>query len=293
MLIFEEFFHCLKAFVEEQTVIADDLNLENVILFLRSKSFSDLDDASDSFLLYLRSYKFYADSVIERRQNSFDRNTRKNVLLTAKEAYLNFYTVLFNFDLISKESFEAITLGNPTHFSREQRISIDNLSSFQKQNNQQILNEWNAYLSKNIDELSFAREFLLSVLNLEYEISRVKYNSILLELEVLTQEPNAQSQNSSIKLPFNGNPFTILPARENLQQKVFGSSHRLPTMTIDELLELERKRGAILNSTKVSNDVLDSFDCDTSDDVQIYKDRAFDEFKDENPRGIGNRFNRS
>lgn len=293
MLIFEEFFHLLTAFVEEQAVVADNFNLENVILFLRSKSLSDLDDANDSFLLYLRGFKFYADLMVEKRQNSFDRDSRKNILLTAKEAYLNFYTVLFNFDLISKESFETITLGKPTQFSREQRISIDNLSSFQKQNNRQILNEWDAYLSKNIEELSFAREFLLSILNLEYEISCVKYNSILLELEVLTQEPNAPSQNSSIKLPFNGSPFTILPSRENTQQKVFGLSHRLPTMTIDELLELERKRGRILSSSAMSNNVLNNFDCETYDDVQVYKDRAFDEFKDENPRGIGNRFNRS
>ena len=47
-------------------------------------------------------------------------------------------------------------------------------------------------------------------------------------------------------------PFTILPSttsmsdRERLRGEVFRSSHRLPTMTIDEYLEEERQRGNII-----------------------------------------------
>ena len=46
-------------------------------------------------------------------------------------------------------------------------------------------------------------------------------------------------------------PFTILPAGESadrarLQGQVFGPGHRLPTMSIDEYLEIERERGNIL-----------------------------------------------
>ena len=47
-------------------------------------------------------------------------------------------------------------------------------------------------------------------------------------------------------------PFTILPTtnglsdRERFQGEVFRSSHRLPTMTIDEYLEEERRRGNII-----------------------------------------------
>lgn len=48
-------------------------------------------------------------------------------------------------------------------------------------------------------------------------------------------------------------PFTILPSngnlsdRERLRSEVFRSSHRLPTMTVDEYLEEERRRGNIMN----------------------------------------------
>lgn len=45
-------------------------------------------------------------------------------------------------------------------------------------------------------------------------------------------------------------PFTILPAgtadRTRLQAQVFGPGHRLPTMSVDEYLEIERQRGNIL-----------------------------------------------
>lgn len=47
-------------------------------------------------------------------------------------------------------------------------------------------------------------------------------------------------------------PFTILPStmglseRERLRGEVFRESHRLPTMTIDEYLEEERRQGNII-----------------------------------------------
>lgn len=41
-------------------------------------------------------------------------------------------------------------------------------------------------------------------------------------------------------------PFTLLDSRERLKAGVFKSGHNLPTMTIDEYLEEERKRGGII-----------------------------------------------
>jgi immunoglobulin-binding protein 1 len=44
--------------------------------------------------------------------------------------------------------------------------------------------------------------------------------------------------------------FTLLPSgasdRARLQAKVFGPGHNLPTMSIDEYLEIERRRGTIV-----------------------------------------------
>jgi hypothetical protein len=45
-------------------------------------------------------------------------------------------------------------------------------------------------------------------------------------------------------------PFTILPSnateRARLQTEVFGPGYKLPTMTVDEYLQIERERGNIL-----------------------------------------------
>lgn len=41
-------------------------------------------------------------------------------------------------------------------------------------------------------------------------------------------------------------PFTLLDRRERLKAGVFKSGHNLPTMTIDEYLEEERRRGGII-----------------------------------------------
>src|ERR1700761_3808816 len=41
-------------------------------------------------------------------------------------------------------------------------------------------------------------------------------------------------------------PFTLLDKRTQLQQGVFRPDHSLPTMTIDEYLEEEKRRGGII-----------------------------------------------
>ena len=45
-------------------------------------------------------------------------------------------------------------------------------------------------------------------------------------------------------------PFTILPSdageRQRLQSEVFGPSHNLPTMTIDDYLQFEKDSGRII-----------------------------------------------
>lgn len=41
-------------------------------------------------------------------------------------------------------------------------------------------------------------------------------------------------------------PFTLIDKREQLKKGVFGPGHNLPTMSIDEYLEEERRRGGII-----------------------------------------------
>lgn len=82
-------------------------------------------------------------------------------------------------------------------------------------------------------------------------------------------------------------PFVLLNTRQQLRDQVFRPGHRLPTMTIDEYLELERQRGGILEHRTTGRAEEDE-DRDEVADRKTAKDRHFDLFKDDNPRGWGN-----
>lgn len=88
-------------------------------------------------------------------------------------------------------------------------------------------------------------------------------------------------------------PFTLLDRRSQLQQGVFGYGHNLPTMTIDDYLEEEKRRGNFVQGGEQSGatQVIDEDDLDRADE-ETMKARAWDEFKEANPRGSGNTLNR-
>lgn len=88
-------------------------------------------------------------------------------------------------------------------------------------------------------------------------------------------------------------PFTLLDSRSRLQQGVFRPDHNLPTMTIDEYLEEEKKRGGIIEGGGEASGRRPEVDEDDYDvaDAATYKARGFDEFAEDNPRGSGNTMN--
>jgi hypothetical protein len=86
-------------------------------------------------------------------------------------------------------------------------------------------------------------------------------------------------------------PFVLLPnKRVELQERVFKPSHRLPTMTIDEYLQKEYERGGVISSSK--DVAVKKKDESDSEEEDIVKKRQWDEFKDDNKRGWGNRMNK-
>ncbi|KAH9023882.1 TAP42-like protein [Lactarius hengduanensis] len=106
-------------------------------------------------------------------------------------------------------------------------------------------------------------------------------------------------------------PFTILPSgasgdRARLQEQVFQADHRLPTMSIDEYLEIERQRGNILtgggpqSAAKPTSSEQLAMDAeqegtafgDAKSEEKRRKDEEWARFTDDNPRGAGNTMNR-
>ncbi|WEW60951.1 Type 2A phosphatase-associated protein 42 [Emydomyces testavorans] len=89
-------------------------------------------------------------------------------------------------------------------------------------------------------------------------------------------------------------PFVLTSRRAEIQRGVFRPGHNLPTMTIEEYLEEERKRGGIIEGGGEQSGAPKEIDEDEMDkaDEETMKARAWDEFKEENPRGSGNTINR-
>ncbi|KAK2792725.1 hypothetical protein FQN52_002787 [Onygenales sp. PD_12] len=89
-------------------------------------------------------------------------------------------------------------------------------------------------------------------------------------------------------------PFTLTNKRTDLQKGVFRSGHNLPTMSIDEYLEEERRRGGIIEGGGEASGQPKEIDEDDMEkaDEETMKARAWDEFTEDNPRGSGNTLNR-
>jgi immunoglobulin-binding protein 1 len=89
-------------------------------------------------------------------------------------------------------------------------------------------------------------------------------------------------------------PFTLLDKRSELQKGVFRPGHSLPTMTMDEYLEEERRRGGIIDGGGNANAPEAEPDEDNLElvDAATMKAREWDEFVEANPKGAGNTLNR-
>ncbi|KAH9891486.1 type 2A phosphatase-associated protein 42 [Xylariomycetidae sp. FL2044] len=89
-------------------------------------------------------------------------------------------------------------------------------------------------------------------------------------------------------------PFTLTSNRQELQKGVFRPGHNLPTMSIDEYLEEERRQGNIIEGGGEASGMQPEPDEDDVEkaDLETMKAREWDEFKEANPRGSGNTLNR-
>lgn len=302
----EVIFNFLRAKSQDQDISNYEPFLQLICQSISSSIVELEDDATNLQLLHLRCLIFYADLLVTAKhlnrvegveRKEFSKEERRTVLLTAKQLYLQFYQFLFEFNLLTSQVWNQIYNEKLVRLTREERIEFDRLIKIQQQNDFNLLEQCSSTTAPD-NEILLEREFLVELLENEMKISYSKYNSIITELTLLEQPLNERTAppNNSAKLPFAGKPFVILSDRQTEQSKVFGSSHRLPNMTIDEYLELEKKRGGILDyksnqSTKaqegrIENDSL-------YDESEVYNLREFDSFKDENRRGSGNRINYS
>lgn len=89
-------------------------------------------------------------------------------------------------------------------------------------------------------------------------------------------------------------PFTITSKRTDLRKGVFRPGHSLPTMSIDEYLEEERRRGGMIEGGGPASEQIVEPDEDdiATQDAATVKAREWDEYVEANPKGAGNTINR-
>ncbi len=89
-------------------------------------------------------------------------------------------------------------------------------------------------------------------------------------------------------------PFVLQKNRQEIQQGVFRPGHALPTMSIDEYLEEEKRRGGIVEGGGAQSGQPQEPDEDNiaKADEETMKAREWDEFTEANPKGSGNTLNR-
>ena len=89
-------------------------------------------------------------------------------------------------------------------------------------------------------------------------------------------------------------PFTLTSKRQDFQNGVFRPDHSLPTMSIDEYLEEERRRGGMIDGGGPQSEVRPQVDEDDMEaaDRETMKAREWDEYVEANPKGSGNTLNR-
>lgn len=89
-------------------------------------------------------------------------------------------------------------------------------------------------------------------------------------------------------------PFTLTSRRTDIQKGVFRSGHNLPTMTIEDYLEEEKRRGGVIEGGGEASGMPKEVDEDNLEiaDAETMKARAWDEYTEANPKGSGNTLNR-
>lgn len=82
-------------------------------------------------------------------------------------------------------------------------------------------------------------------------------------------------------------PFTITSSKQDLQKKVFGTGQVLPSMSVEEYLDYELANGKMVKEEAKDTNQEENEDVYNSDEE--YEKRAWDDWKDDNPKGSGNK----
>ncbi|ORY28934.1 TAP42-like protein, partial [Rhizoclosmatium globosum] len=141
------------------------------------------------------------------------------------------------------------------------------------------------------------RSLMLTTIQLCVQKSLEEMKMAREELDMLEQIAKMEAMPDTL-LTKDGKPrqpflITNQSKRQEFQKGVFQPGYNLPTMTVDEFLANEFARGNVISGGgKMPEKVVKEDLGEEADDLETYKARAWDEYKDDNPKGWGNRMNK-
>lgn len=240
------------------------------------------------------------------------QNDRLDHLKMAQNYYLNFLEQCLRYDLVSKDAPEYPELSRyiledkDSDDVREERfenwlknvprdVKIDRMKQImqlkKRNENENIINEIALdKVDNSEDEGESVPSFWKDWIRCCVLMTLDKWGLLLREKELLLLGENVdnleKSKNNTASPVSNmtriEKPFKLVRDRKQVGSDVFKYGHNLPTMTIDEYLDLERKRGNIITGGGAASAIKKEIDEDDEElmEIELKKAREFDEFKD-------------
>ncbi|KAH7017547.1 TAP42-like protein [Ilyonectria destructans] len=272
--------------------------LSRVAIFSPNEAAEDIATAD---LPYLLLDFHYAELV--QRTPGLKLDERADVLASSRAAYERFLALVDGYSLVSAPYDR---LGKIANYKAEKQLK----------EKLEVLRRNPRYLDHGDEEI--VRELHLTHLTFAVHTTMQALDSLNREFDMIAQAPQPDPESDSVAAKPDNNdtrldqplgsltnrggpllstqgkplqPFTLVGSRTDRTRGVFRSGHNLPTMSIDEYLDEEKRRGNILQGGVEEKPVVDEDDMEAADQA-TYKARAWDEFTDHNPKGAGNTLNR-
>ena len=275
-----------------------------------------IEDVATTDLQYILLDYYIADTLYSQSTASDTEDIRTNLLKESQDAFNDYLTLLKDYCCLSKEelkhwkNWDAISaadrrLAKIAQFNREKEIQtqLDGLRNDDDDDDvkrQVVMMTATLFVQKSISALRMISD-------------EIKMLGMARQAKLIQQQPTSSTDDSTIEMtqkqrtrlrdlqgPLmdkNGKPlrpFVITSSkRETIANSVFQHGHNLPTMSIDEYLEREFQRGNFLSGgTEEPQKSQPSDENNDAIDAETYKQRQWDEFKEDNPKGWGNRMNK-
>ncbi|KAJ1974803.1 Type 2A phosphatase-associated protein 42 [Dimargaris verticillata] len=290
--------------------------VEHLALFSANET---IDDVTTAHLPYILVQAYLGQVVVRLAGQD-----RKSLLLRARAYYTHFYHLCDDYGLVADEDkahFKAIEENISFNAARARE---DNIARYKRQKEttqklQTLEEKLTQAALNNQDPEDAQREHTLLLIDSHVQQCLQELQFIQDELKILAmrgaQPPTSATDVDHDRLDMDRDrgrltertgpllsdksqvrrPFVITNKREELRAGVFKPSWRLPTMSVDQYLELERERGGIIEGggqgpSEDNGEREAQLDADEqAQDAETMKQRQWDDFKDDNPRGWGNR----